>query len=269
MKNILFSTDLSKHACNIALYAAYLCRYIGARLIIFHAYEPTGQHAQSPQHVHMERAVQSKMDNLTWKLKKVPSLSITRLLKPHLSEDETLYIAQKIKADLVIMSADNARPAASNATLTLLTNAQLPTLLVPPKAAFNPFSRIAIFEETGEQPVNCIGINFLRHLSDSTRHLELIRHLQAHQHNVYAAANKEVNTAQPLHANSSTPSYSIINGAQENLALIITVCQPELIVLPAPMADTAPAMASRIKSVQNKFIPILLVPPVEAQVALA
>ncbi|TXK33803.1 hypothetical protein FVR03_18540 [Pontibacter qinzhouensis] len=267
MKNILFSTDLSKNACKIALYAAELCRHVGARLIIFHAYEPSkpvGKTDLVPEPATVEHAVQAKMDNLTRKLKQVPGLSITRLTKPHLTDDETLYIARKVKADLVIMSTGSLSlesVTAAQVTLRSLSEANIPALLVPAKASFSPYSRVALFEETGEQQVNCIGINFLRHLSDATKDIELIKHLHASHRLALAVDGVAEQTEWPV---STDPALAIINGAQHNLAPFVRACQPELIVLPTSATEDGIAIASRIKSVQNKFIPILLVPPAAA-----
>ncbi|WP_187261890.1 universal stress protein [Pontibacter beigongshangensis] len=265
MKNILFSTDLTKNASNIALYAAELCRHVGARLIIFHGYEPAkfnGEQDDNAEEMTQERAVQTKMDNLTRKLKLVPGLSITRLLRPAMAENETAYIARKVKADLVIISSGSLGTDTASIkchpVLQALTQACIPTLVVPPKASFCPYSRVALLAEPNEQEVYYTGMNFLKHLADTKKELRLMKHLQTEQALVPAGAEATVPGLGPNQTIGADQAF--VDKAQEDMAGFVRLSRSELIMMLLPADGNSLMFSSPLKLLHTKFTPILLLP---------
>ena len=222
MKNIFLTVDFSKKAYQAALYAAELAHFTGARLILFHAYNHTDQPEDEDKsgYITPERKVQEKLDAMARKIKSLTDISITRLLKPGNVVEETLYVATKIKADLIILGLKNSAPKqfrkAGTAVNALLEKCTLPLLLLPPKAMFEPYKLVQLVTDVvnSEQPVT--NLKFLTLLFSNFENVQLL-------------SRKDLT--------AEAPSTSKLDGLLSGPALVIPVLIPAENILSENLPD--------------------------------
>lgn len=133
MKNILVSTDFSRCALKVALCTAEVAQAAGARLILFHVYR--AEHASETEEetdVNSERCVQNRLDKLARKLHKKTGVSITRLMKPVSVSDDTLEVAQLVKANVAVICEQTLQ---TDAQLSATSYNGMPVITVPTASA--------------------------------------------------------------------------------------------------------------------------------------
>ena len=111
-RNILFVTDLSPESMELVHQAAVAARETDSRLILLYSYQPEIQTEiletiasdESEQDTGAilppEREAQRRLDMLANELHRSFQISITRILKPNLTERDISSIASQLKADL-------------------------------------------------------------------------------------------------------------------------------------------------------------------------
>jgi nucleotide-binding universal stress UspA family protein len=172
MKNILVPTDFSATAKVAALYAAGLARQTGGRVILSHTYQPVAfleEEEGGLRGEETEKAAQAQMDHLARELHAGFNISVSRLLKPGFAADEILFLARKVKADVVVMGMQGASLKTDQwlgrITAEILQKAIFPVLCVPSGATFKEISCIAWLGE-GEDAFHSAfsGADFLHDL---------------------------------------------------------------------------------------------------------
>ena len=141
MKNILVPTDFSQNATDAAHYAAALANITGARLLLFHAYHVSVALADAADLSidldleNFENLNQTQIDKLAYELHLTHGISVTRIMRPGFAADEIPAIAQRLKADLVIMGLRGKGQAAGSKvgqiTAAIIQESKVPVLCVP------------------------------------------------------------------------------------------------------------------------------------------
>ena len=262
MKNILSSIDFSRHAYNAALYAAELAYHTGARLILFHAYNPATTEDENEligEVVETEIEAQLKLDNLAHKIKALYNISITRLLKPGKMVEETCYVANKINTDLVVSGVAKTDskyyPVLDENTTALLAQIKLPVLLVPPKAGFRSYESVYLLLDESEKTDKISNSKFLNKLFFKFRNARLItRPLKS---NVPLMAVTEQDSAPEL----ATPEM-LQESTWEDLQLIDQPLQLQLLVQTYTSAGSLKEHNETNLISFSEAIPVLLLPAV-------
>ncbi|KAA5548648.1 universal stress protein [Adhaeribacter rhizoryzae] len=163
MKNILVPTDFSQNATDAAHYAAALAHITGARLLLFHAYHVSVALADAADLSidldleNFENLNQTQIDKLAYDLHLTHGISVTRIMRPGFAADEIPAIAQRLKADLVVMGLRGKGQAAGSKvgqiTAAIIQESNVPVLCVPAGFNFNsPFNFRYQLYATATQP---------------------------------------------------------------------------------------------------------------------
>jgi nucleotide-binding universal stress UspA family protein len=152
MKNILVPTDFSKNATDAAHYAAVLAQTTGARLLLFHAYQVSIAMADAAalsidlDLENFENLNQTRIDSLAYDLHKGYGISVTRIMRPGFATDEIPGIAQRLKADIIVMgmrgTGNLTETVLGSTTTTLLRITEEPVLCIPEGYSFEAFAHI-------------------------------------------------------------------------------------------------------------------------------
>lgn len=241
MKNILVPTDFSANAKAAALYAAGLARQINGRIILSHNYHSITlleDEEGGPEGNDLETDAQEKMDLLAWELHSGFGVSVTRLLRPGFAADEIIFLAQKVKAALVVMGMQGAtlKPDAwlGKITAEILQKADFPVLCVPPTALFEEFSCIACFQGNDEAFLSVPGLNLFQDLGVKQVALPLITAGEQWQVSVPVAHNPTPELARQALADEPnvTPEKDAFGEEEENPEEKVPQTQPQLFVIP-------------------------------------
>ncbi|WP_242929220.1 universal stress protein [Pontibacter vulgaris] len=172
MKNILVPIDFSENTRNAAQFAASLAEITGARIILFHVFNPVlvqQQVTTTKDNTIFETVAQELLDNLAHELHQEYGVSVTRLIKPGFAEDEVPALAKRIHADLVVVALNNrieeTEPMPGVLETALLTNANLAVLGVPIQVKFRADDLITVWQAAAPTSDNYISLNFVGQLT--------------------------------------------------------------------------------------------------------
>lgn len=154
MKTILVPIDFTDNAANSLAYATELARLTGARLILFHAFEPPASvgefqvmvlTVEELKKAHLERLHELEMTVQQRTGGAVPTECIAR---SGLAVVEILSLSEELEADLVIMGVTGGGVLSeliigSHAASTF-RKSRVPVLIVPRDAAFRKIDRIVL-----------------------------------------------------------------------------------------------------------------------------
>jgi len=143
MKNILVPTDFSKNALDAARFAAALAQTTGARLLLFHAYHVSMAVADAVIDLDLENFEnfnQTQIDRLAYDLHKSYGISVTRIMRPGFAIDEIPGIAERLKADLIVMGmrgkSEKPEIYLGGTAFTLMQITKVPALCIPAGYSF-------------------------------------------------------------------------------------------------------------------------------------
>jgi nucleotide-binding universal stress UspA family protein len=152
MKTILVSTDYSKAATNALAYASNLARHVHAKIVLCHAYYMVVTHLDEPIQLPGENdLIQENMKRL-----KVIAESVTRNYGVEVEcytgsmpvVDFLSKIIPQAQADLVVMGMRGLsmldQRVFGSTTVSLISKASYPVLVVPEEAVYAPVSKIML-----------------------------------------------------------------------------------------------------------------------------
>ena len=124
MKNILLATDFSSNAHIAALCAGEITCRIGGRLIFLHVLSPAAT-LKGKEHLTenscLEEVTQKKLDTLAHEVYSRFGISVSRLLIPGLAEKQIPDLAERLKAELLIIGAQGENGGTNKALGRLAT----------------------------------------------------------------------------------------------------------------------------------------------------
>lgn len=131
IRNILVPTDFSANAQRAALCAAYLAQQAKARLVLLHVLSAAYvENAEA-----LEEITQRQLDAAAHDLFLHKQISITRLLKPGEAPEEIPQMAERLRADVVLMGAKGAGEdkgsAVGSVAREVLKAAAIPVICCP------------------------------------------------------------------------------------------------------------------------------------------
>lgn len=162
IRNILVPTDFSSNARQAAVCAAYLAQQAKARLMLLHVLPMVYMEEEEA----VEEKAQRLLDAAANDLFMVRQISITRLLKPGIVTQEIPLIAERLKADVVLMGArglsDDATKEKGSVATELLRSNDFPLICCPAEASL-PFRNEILWPLlANDQLCNHRGLNLLQ-----------------------------------------------------------------------------------------------------------
>ena len=160
MKIILAATDFSDAARNAALYAAELAKAFNARLILFSAYQqvpvPVSEVPAIPSLEELHLEVQQKLEKEARIISNAGVLNIGIISKAGFICDAILKAAEGVHADMIIVgmkkSGKGMRRFFGSTVTALVRKLNVPLIVVPEEAKYNPVTTIALANETDIAP---------------------------------------------------------------------------------------------------------------------
>jgi nucleotide-binding universal stress UspA family protein len=150
MKTILVPTDFSEASAAAADYAAGLCRELGAKLILFHAYMLPVPVSEVPFVMvtaeEMQRDSEEALRKEAERIFASKNIEVETLVRMGLPTDEIKDLESEKGIDLVIMGVKNAegmQKLIGSTTNAVIRNFRKPVLVVPPAATFNGLRKIS------------------------------------------------------------------------------------------------------------------------------
>jgi nucleotide-binding universal stress UspA family protein len=155
MKTFLVPTDFSPPAYRAFRYACGLAGNMEAKIILFHAYLPAAVEpftAPAMQRALMSMQEDQAIEEFGKMEREVPEdlrekISLDFRVKLGTVVEEVLYLAEKIRPDLIIMgmrgSSGLARRFMGSKTRGVIQRSQFPVLAIPTEADYRPFKKIA------------------------------------------------------------------------------------------------------------------------------
>jgi len=152
MKTILATVDFSPASDNAVHYAANLCRYFGAKLVLFHAYHVpvvSFENGFVPPVIDMKTDSEEELKKLTHKLRcKYKDINIRYHVKMGLAAEVIEEAAQCKCADLIVMgirgeSGSLKKHFMGSVTTQVAKTSYIPVLIVPENSKFIKIKNVA------------------------------------------------------------------------------------------------------------------------------
>lgn len=167
IRDVLVPTDFSANCRNVTLYAAGLCKDIGARMILFHVYHPPAMISEIPE-IHpledIEDICLTNMQKIVDELHAQygPGLLIDQKCQCGFAVDEIKYFEENHPVDLIVMGMREAgylsERLMGSVTTSLIYQTNRPVLAIGEKVRYKPLQKIVLAcDLTGQGDYSALG----------------------------------------------------------------------------------------------------------------